>query len=120
MLKTLQNLYLMPWELIWLQRINMFLRQTIRENGIPFELKLDKPNKVTLAAIERGRRIAYDETVKGYTDMAELKGAWRMMYTVKFTGQFKKDLKLAKKQGRDLEKMYYIIEKLARGENLGS
>lgn len=41
-----------------------------------------------------------------------------MMYTVKFTGQFKKDLKLAKKQGRDLEKMYYIIEKLARGETL--
>ena len=40
------------------------------------------------------------------------------MYTVKFTGQFKKDLKLAKKQGRDLEKMYYIIEKLARGETL--
>lgn len=55
--------------------INMFLRQTIRENGIPFELKLDKPNKVTLAAIEEGRRIAYDETVKGYTDMAELRKA---------------------------------------------
>ena len=31
--------------------VNIFLRQTIRENGIPFELKLDIPNAVTAAAI---------------------------------------------------------------------
>ena len=49
--------------------VNIFLRQTIRENGIPFELKLDTPNQVTIAAIEEGRRIAEDETVKGYTDL---------------------------------------------------
>ena len=55
--------------------VNMFLRQTIRENGIPFELKLDTPNQVTIAAIEEGRRIAEDETVKGYTDMNDLKAA---------------------------------------------
>lgn len=55
--------------------VNIFLRQTIRENGIPFELKLDTPNQVTIAAIEEGRRIAEDETVKGYTDMDELKAA---------------------------------------------
>ena len=35
--------------------INMFLRTTIRENGIPFALKLDVPNEVTAAAIEEGR-----------------------------------------------------------------
>jgi DNA-damage-inducible protein J len=40
--------------------INMFLRTTIRENGIPFALKLDVPNKKTAAAIEEGRHIAYD------------------------------------------------------------
>ena len=28
--------------------INMFLRQSIRENGIPFKLNLDIPNKETL------------------------------------------------------------------------
>ena len=55
--------------------VNMFLRQTIRENGIPFELKLDTPNQVTIAAIEEGRRSAEDETVKGYTDMNDLKAA---------------------------------------------
>ena len=55
--------------------INMFLRQTIRENGIPFELKLDKPNKTTIDAIEEGRRIAHDKNVKGYTNMDDLRKA---------------------------------------------
>ena len=55
--------------------INMFLRQTIRENGIPFELKLDVPNEITAAAIEEGRRIARDKSVKGYTNIEELKEA---------------------------------------------
>ena len=31
--------------------INMFLRQSIRENGIPFKLNLDIPNKETLKVI---------------------------------------------------------------------
>ena len=53
--------------------INVFLRTTIRENGIPFALKLDVPNKTTAAAIEEGRRIAYDSNVKGYNNVSDLK-----------------------------------------------
>ena len=41
-----------------------------------------------------------------------------MKYEVKFTNQFKKDLKLAKKQGKDTEKLFEVIEKLANGEPL--
>lgn len=41
-----------------------------------------------------------------------------MKYEVKFTNQFKKDIKLAKKQGKSLSKMYDVIEKLANGESL--
>jgi len=55
--------------------INMFLRSTIRENGIPFALKLDVPNETTAVAIEEGRRIASDSNVKGYTNMDDLKAA---------------------------------------------
>ena len=55
--------------------INMFLRTTIRENGIPFALKLDVPNEITAAAIEDGRRIASDNSVKGYTNIEDLKAA---------------------------------------------
>lgn len=31
--------------------INIFLRQTVRSDGIPFPVKLDKPNAETLAAM---------------------------------------------------------------------
>ena len=55
--------------------INMFLRTTIRENGIPFSLKLDVPNEITAAAIKEGRRIASDNNVKGYNNMDDLKAA---------------------------------------------
>ena len=41
-----------------------------------------------------------------------------MKYEVKFTHQFKKDMKLSKKQGKDSEKLYAVIEKLANGEKL--
>ena len=41
-----------------------------------------------------------------------------MKYEVVFTSRFKKDVKLAKKQHRDLEAMYQVIEKLANGEKL--
>ncbi len=41
-----------------------------------------------------------------------------MKYEVKFTHQFKKDLKLAKKQGKDTDKLFEAIEMLANGEAL--
>ncbi len=55
--------------------INVFLRTAIREHGMPFPLKLDVPNETTAAAIEEGRRIAADSTVKGYSSMDALKAA---------------------------------------------
>ncbi len=41
-----------------------------------------------------------------------------MKYKIKFTKRFKKDLKQAKKQGKDIEKLFDIIEKLAEDETL--
>lgn len=41
-----------------------------------------------------------------------------MRYKVKFTSQFKRDLKLAKKQGKDTEKLFEVVERLANGEIL--
>lgn len=39
-------------------------------------------------------------------------------YEIRFTNRFKKDIKLAKKQGKDLDKLFKIIEKLAQGKTL--
>lgn len=41
-----------------------------------------------------------------------------MKYKIKFTNRFKKDLKLAKKQGRNIDKLFEIVEKLAKDEIL--
>ena len=37
-----------------------------------------------------------------------------MVYKIKFTGQFKKELKLAKKQGKDINKLFKIVDILAQ------
>ena len=55
--------------------INLFLRTAIRERGIPFSLKLDVPHETTASAIEEGRRIASDDSVRGYDSMEPLKAA---------------------------------------------
>ena len=41
-----------------------------------------------------------------------------MKYEVKFTNQFKKDLKLAKKQNKDLDKLFEVVNILAEGSTL--
>lgn len=53
--------------------INIFLRSAIREHGIPFAVKLDVPNETTAAAIEEGRRIASDTSVKGFSSIDDLR-----------------------------------------------
>lgn len=37
--------------------INIFLKQSVRENGIPFELRVNTPNKLTVEAIQEGEQI---------------------------------------------------------------
>ncbi|WP_317854577.1 type II toxin-antitoxin system YafQ family toxin [Chakrabartyella piscis] len=41
-----------------------------------------------------------------------------MNLEVKFTSQFKKDLKLAKKQNKPIEELFVVIEQLANQETL--
>lgn len=51
---------------------NIFVRQSIREGGIPFEVKLERPTRTTIAAMKEAERIARDPNVKGYSDLGEL------------------------------------------------
>lgn len=51
---------------------NIFVRQTLREGKIPFDISLNNPNKQTIAAMIEAERIATDPSVKGYTDVDEL------------------------------------------------
>ena len=55
--------------------VNIFLRTAIREHGIPFELKLDVPNEITVAAIKEGKRMMSDPLAPRYSSMDDLKSA---------------------------------------------
>lgn len=52
--------------------VNIFVRQSLREGGIPFEIRTDRPNKETIAAMLEAENIAKDPNVKGYTDLDEM------------------------------------------------
>ena len=41
-----------------------------------------------------------------------------MKYDLKYTSRFKKDFKQAKKQKKDIEKLFDVIERIANGEKL--
>lgn len=56
--------------------VNMFLRQVILQNGIPFEVKypentLEFKSEV-IEAMEEAKRISRDPNVKGYTDVKQM------------------------------------------------
>ena len=51
--------------------INVFLRQSLRAGGLPFEVRLDQPNKETIAAMLEAERIAKDPSIKHYSDVEE-------------------------------------------------
>jgi DNA-damage-inducible protein J len=51
--------------------INVFLRQSLRAGGFPFDVRMEQPNKETIAAMLEAERIARDPSVKRYSDVEE-------------------------------------------------
>lgn len=51
---------------------NIFVRQSLREGGIPFMITEGKPNFETVSAMLEAERIAKDSTVKGFSDVTDL------------------------------------------------
>ena len=51
--------------------INVFQRQSLRVGGFPFDVRLDQPNKETIAAMLEAERIAHDPSAKRYSDVDE-------------------------------------------------
>ena len=53
--------------------INMFLKQSVREQRIPFELKVHVPNDETIEAINEVKKMEEDPSIgKSYTDVDEM------------------------------------------------
>lgn len=51
--------------------INVFLRQSLRAGGFPFDVTVNTPNGVTLTALREAERLAHDPNVKRYSDVEE-------------------------------------------------
>lgn len=58
-----------------ISNLNNRINKDIKERGITSSLKSEKYNKVTVEAIEEGRKIAKDPNAKGYHTVDELKKA---------------------------------------------
>ena len=62
---------------VFLPAINVFLRQSLRAGGFPFDVRLDKPNQETIAAMMEANSLAHNPNIKKYSDaeeaLAELK-----------------------------------------------
>ena len=51
--------------------INIFLRQSLRVGGLPFDVRVEQPNKETIVAMLEAERISRDPSVKRYSDVEE-------------------------------------------------
>lgn len=52
--------------------VNMFLRQSIRYNGLPFDIRLDIPNETTLKAINESKEMLKQRNTKRFSSVDEL------------------------------------------------
>ena len=50
----------------------IFLKQAIQQQGLPFPVKRKQPNKVTLAAMKEAMEIANDPNAKTYSSATEM------------------------------------------------
>lgn len=55
--------------------VNIFLRQCILHEGLPFPVEKPRYSQTVLAAMQEARQISQDPAVQGYTNMDELKKA---------------------------------------------
>ncbi len=48
---------------------NLFVRESLRAGGFPFELR---PNKKVIEAMKEAKRITHDSSIEGYNNLDEL------------------------------------------------
>lgn len=51
---------------------NIFLRQSVRQGKIPFEVSLNTPNAITISAMQEAEKISRNPITKRYSNFSEL------------------------------------------------
>ena len=90
----------------------IFVKQAIREQGIPFEITREIPNSETISAINEVQQMKQNPSLGKsiYRCGQDDGGIISMKYTVKPTSKFQKDLKRIQKRGYDMRLMTDIIK----------
>ncbi len=55
--------------------VNLFLRQCIMHDGLPFKVEMPRYNEAALNAMEEAKNISRNPDIKGYSTMKDLKAA---------------------------------------------
>lgn len=55
--------------------VNLFLYQCVLRGGLPFNVEVPNYNNEVIEAMEEGKRISKDSSIKGYKSIEELKKA---------------------------------------------
>lgn len=65
-LKTQADLLFSQLGMTMTTAFNIFLRQAVREGGIPFDITINTPNAETVSALLDAKRLLQDDTVRTY------------------------------------------------------
>ena len=94
--------------------ITLFYRQVTLHHGLPFAVKV--PNAETIAALRQART---GEGLTEYTRLEDLKSPVRLIpMRLLTTKRFEKDLKRGRKRGKDLDKLWSVVERLLSDQPL--
>lgn len=52
--------------------INIFLRQSLLQGGLPFDVRLPQYRQEVIEAMKEAKKVSRDTNVKGYTDINEI------------------------------------------------
>ena len=97
------------------EAVTIFLKQVVMTDSIPFIIRKPKLNAETIKAMEdakKGKNLS-----KGYTDLDEMWGDLEQedqLMIVKYSNLFKKDYKLMKKRGLNMNLLHEVVEMLVK------
>ena len=99
------------------EAVSVFLNQAILNEGIPFEIRKNRYSNSTIKVMEdtkHGKNLSntFDSVDKMFEELD------KQCQNIQYTNKFKKDYRLIKKRGYDINKLKDVIEILTKNHRL--
>ena len=95
---------------------NIFMRQAVRENRIPFEITRDPYSLEKAVSDSRNRTNLHGPFSSAADAVASM--LEDQLYNIVYTNRMKRDAKLMKKRGKDMNKLVEVLNLLASGDTM--